>query len=181
MRRKLLVLLALVAVLAVMVAAPVSAKEKPISGKMEISLNLFKCPGEGPFLSWTGTVVIDGKTYGWADEPLLVEDPPVLPNEKFVYFEEHWTIFTLEDGEDPNEDPSLACDVNDVVLEGFNTGWGPPGFTGKADGYVRDAADPGPFALVKDGSRMFWRGKVLGGEPVPGSQFKATLHIFPLK
>lgn len=177
-------ILALVAVLTVMIAAPVSAgADKPISGKMELTLVLVECPAPapGPFLTWTGTVVIDGATYGWADFPLPVEDPPVLPNEKFVYFEEHWTIFTLEAGEDPVESPLLACDDSRVVLEGVNTGWGPPGATGKADGEVTGADAEGPFAEVAAGSRMLWRGKVLGNEVFPGAQFKATLHIFPLK
>jgi hypothetical protein len=56
------------------------------------------------------------------------------------------------------------------------------GFTGKAEGVVTYAADPGPIASVELDSRMFWNGKVLGyppndPPPVPGTEFKATLHI----
>jgi hypothetical protein len=93
---------------------------------MDLTLNLVPCD-DGRFLSWTGTVVIDGVTYGWSDEPLFVPDPPQQPNDKFVYGEENWTIFTLEPGEDPNESPQPACDAFDayrVLLAGFNTAWG---------------------------------------------------------
>jgi hypothetical protein len=185
MMKKLLTRLPLgVAALLLVSAVPVQAgppDQKPISGKMELTLNLHLCPDD-TFLSWTGTVVIDGQTYGWADEPLPVADPQP-PNDKFGYFKEYWTIFTLEDGEDPHDDPSLGCDASGVVLAGNNTGWGPDvGFTGKAEGVVTYAADTGPFASVELDSRMFWNGKVLGyppndAPPVPGTEFKATLHI----
>ena len=164
-------------------ASPATAKpdQKPINAKMELTLNLFQCPDDGPFLTWTGTVIIDGETYGWADEPLFVPDPPQQPNDKFGYFEENWTIFTLAEGEDPHVDPLLACDTSRVVLAGDNTGWGNLP-TGKAEGEVTYVADPGPFANVELGSRMFWNGKVLGYPPdtpccAPGTEFKATLHI----
>ena len=186
MMKKLLTRLPLgVAALLALSAAPVQAgppDQKPINAKMELTLNLFQCPDDGPFLSWTGTVVIDGETYGWSDEPLFVPDPPQQPNDKFVYGEENWTIFTLADGEDPKADPTLACDTSRVVMAGDNTGWGPPGTTGKAEGEVTYVADTGPFANVELGSRMFWNGKVLGYPPSspccpPGTEFKATLHI----
>ena len=158
--------------------------QKPINAPMRLTLNLFQCPADGPFLSWTGTVVIDGETFGFADESLTNPDspPPPQPNDNFLSFEENWTIFTLAAGEDPHVDPSLACDTSRVVLAGDNTGWGPPGVTGKAEGEVTYVADPGPFANVALGSRMFWNGKVLGYPPdapccAPGTEFKATLHI----
>ena len=172
MKRRILVLLTLVAVLAVMVAAPVSADgENPINGKMELTLFGVPCSEEpdSPFLTWAGTVVIDGTTYGWADFPT----GPLVEEGKFVYFEEYWTIFTL--GESEVVTPAVACDGDRVILDGLNDGWGPPGFTGKADGWVTWAEPEGPFADVAPGSKMFWRGKVTG--PV---SFKATLHIFPL-
>jgi hypothetical protein len=173
-----------IAALILVSTSPVQAEKpepKPISGKIGLTLNLFPCPEEGPFLTWTGTVVIDGHTYGFADAPFPVEGAPP-PNDKFFSFEEHWTIFDLEDGEDPNQAPLLACDDSRVVLEGVNTGWATPGWAARADGEVTEAADPGPFASVEPGSRMIWRGKILGYSasappPAPGSEFKATLHI----
>jgi hypothetical protein len=178
MRRKLLVLLAVVAVLAAMVAAPVSAKEKPISGKMELDFQpqpafCFDREGEIIPVTWTGTVVIDGTTYGWADFPT----GPFVIEGNFGYFEEYWTIFTLGPDDDPN-DLGVACDWERVLIDGSNEGWGPAmGNTGKADGTVDNVyADDVPFADVAIGSRMMWRGKVTA----PG-EFKATFHIFPLK
>lgn len=169
-----------VGVAAVLVASavPVEAKkpdQEPINGRIDLTLTLPGCT-DGRFITWTGTVVIDGVTYGWADESTPY-DVSQAPNEKFFYYEEIWTVFTLGVGDDPNTDGSLACDA-DVVMEGTNNGWGTPGGFFRADGEVTEADDEGPFANVADGSRMFWRGKALG--PVaPGTQFKATLHITP--
>ncbi len=170
--KRTLTLVALVAVLAVTAAAPVSADEaNPISGKMELSFFGEICPHDPPFLTWAGTVVIDGTTYGWADFPT----GPLVVEGKFVYFEEYWTIFALAGGEAVT--PAVACDADRVVIDGFNDGWGPPGATGKADGTVSWADPEGPFAGVAPGSRMMWRGKVTDEA---FTEFKATLHIFPL-
>ena len=124
-------------------------------------------------LSWAGTVVIDGETYGWAEFP----DPPGPPvvDGNFGRFVEYWTIFTLDRAEDLT---SAACDPDRVLLAGDNTGWGSTtGNVDKADGTVTFADPLGPFADVDFGSRMLWRGKVLGGPTEQGSEFKATLHI----
>ena len=72
----------------------------------------------------------------------------------------------------------LACDPTLVVLGGFNDGRGTPGGAARADGTVTSAA--GLFADVAEGSRMIWRGKVTNFKEA-GDEFKATLHIFPLK
>ena len=167
--------------LTVLSVAPVSADgEKPINGKIDITFEGALCAepvGPGPgfvFVTWVGTVVIDGTTYGWADFP--TDD--LIPEKKFMYFEEYWTIFTL-DGETPTV--ALACNPDLVVLDGINTGRGMPAAgTYQADGTVSSAADGGPFADVAAGSRMIWRGKVTNLK-AGGDEFKATLHIFPLK
>ena len=174
MRRRFILLVALLLLVVVVVAAPASAGEdKPINGKMELTLVLEPCPvgGTGPFVTWVGTIVIDGVTYGWADFPTTPE--PVF-EKKFMYFEEYWTIFTLESGQAPTV--ALACNPGLVVLDGFNDGRGTPGGAASAEGTVASAADPGPFADVAEGSRMFWRGKVTNLKGA-GDQFKATLHI----
>ena len=148
--------------------------QKPLSGKIEITLYGVPCAEEGPFLTWAGTVVIDGTTYGWADFPT----GPSVEDGKFVYFEEYWTIFALN-GESVT--PEIACDASRVVLAGLNDGWGTPGATAKANGTVEYADPDGPFDDVAVGSRMFWRGMVtefVG--PVP-LEFKATLHIQPTR
>jgi len=174
MKPRALVLLVMVAALLLVSVAPVSAGvEKPLNGKMELTFFGEPCPDDlhiPPVLTWAGTVVIDGTTYGWADFPTA----ELVVDGKFIYFEEYWTIFTL--GEDEDVTAALACDADRVVLGGFNDGWGPPGMTGKAEGTVTGADPAGPFAEVADGSRMFWRGKVLDEE---WTEFKATLHIFP--
>ena len=140
------------------------------------TLNLQPCP-DGRFLSWTGTVIINGVTYGWADEPIIPPETFDAPNEKFFYYEENWTVFELEAGENPNTEPSLACHA-EAILNGTNNGWGTSGGAFRADGQVRDSAEDGPFADVESGSRMIWRGKAVGPQPpMPGTIFNATLHI----
>ena len=174
MKRRMLVFLVLVGVLAVMVAVPVSADmDKPIEGKMELTFLGEGCPvpHDPPFLTWAGTVVIDDTTYGWADFPTT----ELVVDGKFIYFEERWTIFTLGEGEAVTA--AIACDEDLVVIEGLNDGWGPPGRTGKADGIVTWADPDGPFDEVATGSTMFWRGKVTDKA---FTEFKATLHIFTL-
>jgi hypothetical protein len=179
MKKRLLLVLALVAALSLVAAAPVSADgEKPINGKIDLTFVGGSCADPvGPdldltFVSWIGTVVIDGTTYGWADFPLTGNAPPA-PVGNLVYVEEYWTIFTVEDDEIPNVD--LACNADLVVLDGFNEAWATRGGAARADGTVFSAADPGDFADVAEGSRMIWRGKITD------FTFKATFHIFPLK
>ncbi len=172
--KRMLILFALVAVLAVMATAPASADgENPIEGKMELTFFGVNCPVPHgpPFLTWAGTVVIDGATYGWADFPT----GPLVVDGKFIYFDEYWTIFTVGEGEAVT--PAVACDADRVVMDGTNDGWITPGATAKADGTVRWADPEGPFAGVTPGSRMIWRGKVTDEA---FTEFKATLHILPI-
>ena len=180
MKRKLSIVLTIVMALTVLSVAPVSDDgEKPINGKIDLTLFNEDCP-TAPLgvVTWIGTVVIDGMTYGWADFPTAL--PDFEKKLKFMYFAEYWTIFTLKTGEAPTV--ALACNPALVVLDGINTGRMTPGATGRADGTVSSAAlYPGPFADVAAGSRMIWRGKItsfIGDVPY---EFKATLHIFPLK
>jgi hypothetical protein len=174
MKGRLSTVLAIVVALTLVSVAPVSADgEKPINGKIDLTLFLEPCTASGPLVTWIGTVVIDGTTYGWADFPTA---EPIFER-KFMYFEEHWTIFEL-DGNDATV--ALACNPALVVLDGFNDGRGTPGGTYRADGTVANAAPDGPFADVAEGSRMIWRGEVTNLK-AGGDKFKASLHIFPLK
>jgi hypothetical protein len=184
MKKRILLVLALVATLSLVAAAQVSAGEdKPISGKIDIDLVLELCPAADapnpayPFMTWVGTVVIDGVTYGWADFPTNGEG--FVGN--FYYFEEYWTIFTLDDGEAPTVDQ--GCDGDRVVLAGTNTGSGTRGGPYRADGEVTDdpIAPSGRFADVALGSRMIWRGKATNFKEGGGDEFKATFHLFPPK
>ena len=183
MKKKLSIILTIVMVLTVLSVVPASAgKDKPISGRIDLDLELSLClPVENapnplyPFVTWVGTVVIDGTTYGWADFPTA----DFVEKGNLVYFAEYWTIFTLAEGENPTVD--LACNGDLVVLAGTNTGSGTPGGTYKADGEVTDIAPGGPFADVAYGSRMMWRGKVTNFKQAGGDEFKATFHIFPPK
>ena len=173
--KKLLGMIVAVAAAGALVAAPVdAAKQKPLSGPMDLDLYAELCavPHAPAFLTWAGTVELDGVTYGFADFPTA----PFVEDGKFIYFEEYWTMFTLDEGEAVT--PEIACDTTRVVLAGVNDGWGTPGGTGKADGEVTEVIDPGPFSDVEVGSRMFWRGRVVGDA---GTDFVATFHIQPAR
>lgn len=177
MKKRLLLVLALIAALSLVAAAPVSAGgEKPINGKMDLTLEDEFCgtPLKSPLVTWLGTVVIDGTTYGWADFP--TELPDFETKLGFMLFKEYWTIFDLN-GKDPTV--ALACDPTLVVLDGYNDGRGTPGGAARADGTVANQG-VGPFAAVAPESRMIWRGKVTNFKEAR-DEFKATLHIFPLK
>ena len=115
--KRLIATIAIIALVGVVLATPASSKnQKPLSGKMELTFLDVPCAEEGPFLTWAGTVVIDGATYGWADFLTAFSE-----DGKFVYFEEDWTIFTVY-GNEPVS-PAIAGDPTRVVLAGLNDGW----------------------------------------------------------
>lgn len=169
MKRKMIVL-AVVAALAMMVAAPANAGgQQPLNGHMELALFGTPCPepDQPPFLTWAGTVVLDGATYGIAYFP--TSPPP--GEEKFFYFSEYWTIFTFDESD---LTPAIACDADRVVLDGFDDGRQGPGGAAKADGTVESVNSAGPLAGVAPESRVFWRGRVTNEG---GTEFAATFHI----
>ena len=172
MRRRRLVVLVTVAALLAIMAAPVSARTgHVIRGDMDLTFVPQPCD-DGRFLTWVGTVAIDDEVYGWADFPTA----ELVEKGGWMYFQEYWTIFTLNEGEDPT--PAAACDPALVVIAGENKGIGTPWFTGFAWGKVTEIADGGPFEDVPIGSRMFWRGSLVEDRPLePGDNFIAKLRI----
>lgn len=165
--------LALVASLGLVATGPASAAEQqPLNGEMELTLFGQPCAQPNPngtqFLTWAGTVALDGATFGIAYFPI---SPPPDPEEKFFHFEEYWTIFALDGGA---VTPAIACDADRVVLDGFDEGRQGPGGAAKADGTVTSAVSPGPLGGVADDSRVFWRGRVTNEA---GDEFAATFHI----
>jgi len=171
--------LVLVAVLGLMAVTPASADgQKPFNGDMELTFFGMPCddperPVELPqFMTWAGTVILDGEAYGFVDFPT---SPPPTPGEKFFYFSEYWTIFTLDE---LGVTLDTACDADRVVLQGVNEGRGGPGGTFRADGTIEWADPGGPFAGFAPGSTMFWRGRVTNEA---STEFEATFHIRPLR
>ena len=173
MRGKMLGLL-LVAALGLMASTPASADgQKPLNGNMELTLFAMPCddPDLPPFITWAGTVILNGTAYGFVDFP--TSPPP--GDEKFFHFSEYWTIFALDE---LGVTPETACDADRVVLQGVNEGRGGPGGAAKADGTIAWADPEGPFADVAPESTMFWRGRVTN-ETL--TDFEATFHIRPLR
>lgn len=139
MKRKLLILLAIVVALSVVVAAPVSAKN-PLRGEQVLALNqdaegnrgLYGCPD----ISWFGAIVIDDTTYGMA----LYDIGSVFPG-KTQHWEEDWRIFTEEFM--VASGLLVDCEPGDVVLSGYEKGV--IAFTHTTfhmTGIVEDASDP---------------------------------------
>lgn len=96
MKRKLFTLLAIVAVLSAVMAAPVSAKgnsHHPFGGEQVMVLNEKPDGGFGLYgcedISWFGTIELHGHTFGMALYSLGGYEDDGL-----VYYEEGWRIFT---------------------------------------------------------------------------------------
>jgi hypothetical protein len=190
MRRRLLVLFAVVAILSVMIASPALAWE-PLRGETELSFN----PGFAPApkaecpetLTWSGTIDfghdrIYGIAYFPIGAPVTIAD--TTHDGEWFIFHEDWTIFTL-----PYEDENVtlieaACDTDRVVLKGQDVGLGtplpPPFDLAFAFGFVQ-AADPdvdpcGPFDEWFEGGTLFWSGRYSNEQR---TEFTSTLRIFP--
>ena len=167
MRRRLVILVVVLLLSSLVVAAPANAGfDDVIRGDIDLSFVGQVCP-DGRFNTWTGTVVIDGTTYGWADFPTA----DLVEKGRWIYFEEYWTIFAVSPGDSLND---LACDASKVVLDGTNVGLGTPWNTGFAWGTVGASPESGPFEDVDAGSRMFWRGEVSDDQ----MEFTAKLRIY---
>lgn len=152
MRRKLLVLLALVVVLSLVMAVPVGAKKPApnLRGDQTMVLNmvqdeesgnpiwLYGCPG----ISWFGSIVIDGETYGMA---LYSIDSYFTGGGTILHWEEGWAIFA-EEFAIGNDGKIVACldpVADDALLAGTDKGVGNI-VIGKfrSNGIVEEAFDP---------------------------------------
>jgi len=150
MRRKLLVLLAVIVVFAVVAAAPVSAKKPApnLRGDQTMVLNqlpdgsfgLYGCPE----LSWFGSITIEETTYGMALYPLPGR---VTGNGTILHYEEGWKVWTREftlTYDDEDEWYYLDdCDPGEYVLSGTDSGVG--SFKNdkfRSNGTVDEAFDP---------------------------------------
>jgi len=118
MKRRLLVLVAIVGMLSTVIAGPVSAKE-PLRGDQVMTLNqedqgnfgLHGCPE----IAWFGTVVLDDTTYGMALYPIGSVFPGTTQ-----HWEEDWKILTGQFK--VGDDGLIDCEPGDVVLSGHDKG-----------------------------------------------------------
>jgi hypothetical protein len=172
MKRKMLVVLAVVAVLTATAATPATAGGA-LHGDIDLTLYLTPCDDtdpESPLLSWAGTFDIGRKTFGAAYFPAsdLVE-----LGEGWVYFEEVWTIFWLPRGELTDKKlVAAACNPRRVVLEGVDAGFGTPWGTAFGAGEVTYGR--GHFNKLV-GGETFWMGEYTSEL---GDTFSSTLWIF---
>lgn len=162
MRRKLLVLLAVMVVLAVVIAAPVSAKKPAptLRGDQVMVLNqdldsgafgIYGClyDSEDPVpvetISWFGSIEIEGTTYGMALYPLPGR---FTGNGTILHYEEGWKVWTEEFTVSDNTECPTGyciddCTPGEYVLSGTDRGVG-SFTTGKfrSNGTVDEAFEP---------------------------------------
>lgn len=178
MRRKLIIVLAAVAILASLVAVPAAASiHRPIRGHMEHSLNLGYIleTGAAPEVSWYGTVHIRGITYPMVYYGDLLED-----NNGWIYWEDRFEVLASLSYEVDENGVITEFHPGDVIFEVVERGWGAPSGAFVALGSIVAAdgsADPhGRLARVSVGDVMFYSGRT--GET--GLDFKATFRIFAI-
>jgi hypothetical protein len=176
MKKRLLLVLAMVVALSLVATAAVSAKspnhqKQPPSGVQVMVLNNNPDPPPAPRIpgfygceeiSWFGTIVIDGKTFGMA----LYSDPDYvgLPGE----YGEDWKIFT---GKFKTKDGVLKrCSPGRVLMAGYAEGYvdfgdGNPPFPFESEGTVDYAAG---YFKWWDGYDVYQDGLIGPGVSVAG-------------
>lgn len=187
MKKRLLLVLALVVVLSLIAVAPVTGKgpnhdRQPPSGEQVMILNTsspvaplgyYGCDD----MSWFGTIEIDGKTFGMAlyPDPDYVNEA-VLP---LVAYGESWKIFT---GKFKAEDGILKrCAPGRVVMEGYGEGvWNVDTGEFGSSGTVTYAAG---YFKWWDGYQEIQGGVTQGGVSVAGIEdvfgFYGTFNTLP--
>ena len=175
MKRRLLVVMAVVAVVASLAAVPATAKGqlRGLNGDVDITLVLHTCPNEdapGERITWVGTVDFGMRTVGIAYFPNVPNE--VIGDKGWVFFDELWTLFrlpkrTLTD----SVLSSAACNPKRVILEGIDRGFGTPWGVFFAAGPL--IAGAGQFEKFV-GGMAFWVGEVTSEGPLgPGSTFES--------
>ena len=190
MKKRLLFVLAIIAALSLIAAAPVSAcnkhgrhRHQPPSGDQVMILNV--PPGtQGPLgyygceeISWFGTIEIDGKTFGMALYPNPdYDNTAVLP---LVEYGEHWKIFT---GKFKAKNGELKrCSPGRVVMAGYDEGvWDMDTGLFESSGTVDYAAG---YFKRWDGYEVHQDGLIEGGVSVAGIDnaygFNGTFNTLP--
>jgi hypothetical protein len=136
MRKRFILLLAMLLVLSLAVAVPANAEE-PLRGDMELYFNLgFGNPDAPcPDITWAGTVELDGVTYGMAFYPTDAKDVG-----KTHHFVEDWEIYDA-----PYEFMGgvlTECSPGDIVLSGTDAGVTSPNSKYRMNGTVGEAFAP---------------------------------------
>jgi len=180
MKKKLLILLAVAALIATVIAAPAGAsREYSLRGHQDLDFNMGVVFGVGaaPNVSYVGMLQLSGDTY---DIVYFSEAPPE-PYGEWVYFEEIVRIYeaglvTAEFGEIKSDIPDVppvitgitkfeVFEDHDPVVELTDKGWGFPWGTAIASGNVTTTnsnADPhGVLSGVEVGDRVIWYGRYL--------------------
>ncbi len=158
MRKRLVVVGVMAAILSLVIAVPVSAK-KPLIGEMDLLFNLGfpseqNPDGRGPCpqYTWAGSVVFDGFEFGLAYIPSA---PPREVGQAF-HFTDKWMVtlepFTFEDG------IITDCD-SPIALYGYDKGvQSNKNLKAHANGFVEEGELPGFFAERLEGRRVHWSG-----------------------
>jgi hypothetical protein len=181
MKRRILVVLAAVVVLATMAALPAAAdshRDVPIRGTQDLDLNLGIVTGEGaaPTVSWVGTVDFRGTVYPIAYFPTA----PLVQIGWWVLFEEQITIYASLDYEF-TDGVLTTFEPGDVIFTATDAGFGTPRGSAEGFGEIIEAngdADPyGVLSEVQVGDWTHWVGRYANAE---GTEFGGAFRIFPV-
>lgn len=172
--KRLLVVLAVVALLATAVAEPVAATGRARHGDFDLELYLTPCSEtdpESPFLVWAGTIEFGHRNLGIA---YFAAAEYVELDGGWGYFEEDVTLFRLPPGELTEQKLiAAACKPHREVLRaadaGLNTPWG----TAFAAGHTTWARGYGHRYV---GGEFFWNGYYTSEA---GDTFSGTLWLVP--
>jgi hypothetical protein len=138
MRRKLILLLVMLVVMSVALAIPADAK-KPLGGEMDLYFNLGSenedapCPG----ISWAGTVVLEGTTYGIAFMPF---GGKIVGQAR--HFAEVWEIYYTPLAFEGGVLTECMQAETDIVLSGTDAGVTSPNSKYRMNGTVGEAFAP---------------------------------------
>lgn len=180
MKKKLLILLAVAALIATVIAAPAGAfGRRSLRGHQDLDFNTGVVFGAGaaPNVAYVGSLEFRGGSYDIVYFPAA----PLKVHGDWVYFQEIVRIYEADSvdaefgeivipPEDPGGVPIVITGITEfaegkLVVELTDKGWGSPWGTAFARGKVTIAppnADPGGvLSGVKVGDRVFWHGRYL--------------------
>jgi hypothetical protein len=159
MKKRLLLVLALVVALSLLAAAPVSA-DKPLRGDIDHEYVGCETP-DGRWMTFVGPIDFDGDIYEMAFFNTGV--PKIAGNS--YHFTEDWEIYAT---------PVVDCTPGDVVAWGYDSGViNLRNLKGVANGQVVDVNPDGLFTESLIGSNVHWNGV----NDATYSYFDATFRI----
>ena len=162
MIKKLLVVLAVLAMLTTAVATPAYAGGKT-KADVDLTLALYECPNAdapGPMITWAGIAKFKRNTLGIAFFPTAELEP--VGDTGYLYFEENFTLFYLPKKKLTEKTLlAAACNPKRVILNAIDRGFGTPDDYWFGAGVITDAR---AHLRKWAGGTQFWGGTFTNDE-----------------